>query len=424
MNRRKFLRGVSAASIGAGSMLFQGPWGFGIRLANASPIAGKVLVMVFQRGGCDGLNTVVPFGDADYYGLRPTIAVPRPGASASSALDLDGFFGLHPSLSALRPIWDLGHLGVLPAVQYPDASRSHFTGQRLIESGAPQEGLDGWLNRYLQSQLSPAVFSGVGVGTLPHSLTGRKRVTVIGSEVSFRLEVPAKEDPPLRARLAAAYDPGLADGRPTRTLVHEFGTKFLSDIALLSSIDLDAIPATAVYPNTGFGNSLRRVAQFIKLGRSEPVFAMDVAGVGIGGWDTHSMQGGGDANGRQARLLRDFGDSLAAFYNDLGDLRKDVLTLTQTEFGRTARENGSNGTDHGHAAAWFAIGGSVNGGIHGGRWPGLSRSALLNGNFLQHNVDYRDVYADVLKNHLGVGNAAAVLGSQPDGHVPTPIGLI
>ncbi len=424
MNRRHFLRGFSATAFGATALTLEHPFGFSLRFARAGTLPGRVLVVVFQRGGCDGLNTVVPFGDGDYYGLRPTIGVPAPGPAPECALNLDGFFGLHPSLDGLLPVWHQGELAVLPAVQYPDASRSHFSGQRLIESGAPAQELQGWLNAYLQTQSVQVGFGALGVGSLPHALQGAKRVSVLGDDVSFRLAVPAAEDAPLRRRLAAAYDPSLADSRAARTLLHEFGTRFLEDIALLNSIDLDAIPARADYPSTGFGRGMRRLAQFLKLGRQQPAFAIEAATINIGGWDTHSGQGGGEASGRQARRLQDFGDSLAAFYADLGELRDDVLTLTQTEFGRTAEENGSFGTDHGHAAAWFLLGPRVNGGHHVGTWPGLASHALLQGRYLDHTVDYRDVYADVLENHLGVADASQVLPDQDDGHVPTPIGLL
>ncbi len=420
--RREFLRFLATAGASTAAFALGGP--LRPRLAFGQGAAGRVLVVIFQRGGCDGLNTVVPYGDPDYYALRPSIAVPPPAAgNAAAAVALDGFgapssfFGLHPGLAPLLRVWSDGHLAVLPATHYPDASRSHFDGQGNVESGAATATVDGWLNRHLVSLPRPAALRAVGVGDeLPHALRGPLVVSAFNDLASFRLGLPADEEQALLTDLGRVYSQSADDGRAYRELVLGHGRAVVNDLAVLSGIDPNGYqPANgAAYPASPFGRQLRQIAQVIKSD-----LGLEVAALSIGGWDTHSNQGGGEGSGQQARRHQDFAGGIAALYDDLGAGIADVTILTMTEFGRTAAQNGSFGTDHGNASAWFVAGGDVRGGIYGS-WPGLASDQLSNGRYLSHSVDFRDIMGDVLSHHLGSSDLATIL----PGHSYQPLGII
>ena len=422
MNRREFLRFLLSASAGTAAVAFANP--LRPRLAFAQSSSGKTLVVIFQRGGCDGLNTVIPYGDANYYTLRPRIAVPRPNAAdPNAALALNGFgapsnfFGLHPSLSPLLPIWNAGQLAVLPATQYPNATQSHFDGQETIESGADSATLDGWLNRHLITVPRPAPLRAVGFGDeLPHALRGAVVVSAFNDIANFTLGLPAAQEQALLTDLNRVYSQNPGNAKAYRALVHDSGRAVVNDLAILSGINTGSYtPANgAVYPNSFFGRQIRQVAQLIKAG-----VGLEVAALGIGGWDTHNGQGGGESTGQQARRHQDFAGGIAALRTDLGSsLMRDVTIMTMTEFGRTAADNGSGGTDHGHAAAWFVAGGSVRGGVYG-TWPGLATANLVRGRYLNHSVDFRNVMGDVLVRHLGNNATGDVL----PGFTYQPLGL-
>jgi uncharacterized protein (DUF1501 family) len=416
MDRRQFIRQL--ATVSAGTMAFASLDPLRPRLRIAEAAGGKTLIVIFQRGGCDGVNTVIPYGDAAYAGLRPTIRVPAPNAAdPRAALDLDGYFGLHPGLAGLLPIWQAGDLAVLPACHYPDASQSHFDGQQFIESGAPLSTLDGWLNRHLVSLPRPAALRAAGFGSeLPHALRGQQTVSSFNDIAEFSTELPTDTETALLSDLTRVYNQTPDSARAYRDLVYGSGRVMVNDLSVLSVIDVGSyVPANgAVYPATTLGRQLRQVAQLIKQD-----LGLEVAALGIGGWDTHADQGNGDPAAQQARRHQDFGGSIGAFYADLGPLMADVVVLTMTEFGRTARENGSRGTDHGHAAAWFVAGGSVTGGVYG-TWPGLGASQLLYGRYLDHSVDFRDVMGEVLTRHLGSTDLATIL----PGHTFAPVGFL
>ncbi|MCH9673123.1 MAG: DUF1501 domain-containing protein, partial [Gammaproteobacteria bacterium] len=332
MKRRNFLRtlgmgtGAAMASVTGGSMF---------RFAQAQVANPKILIVVFQRGGCDGLNTVVPYGDGEYYNLRPSIRILPPSANAQSAIDLDGFFGLHPGLAPFKPLYDSGVLAVMPATHYPDASRSHFDGQDNLESGGTEPEF-GWLNRYLEVS-SGAGMRAIGVGgSLPHALKGNEVVSVFDNLTSFTLDLPPDEEQFILQRIAAVYGQTADPTKRYRELLHTVGRTVVNDLATINSIaDPNSYQPEfgANYPGTRFGRQLRQTAQLIKEG-----LGLEVASLGLGGWDTHDGQGG--AAGRQADLHADFAGSIAAFYQDLGARTSDVVILTMTEFGRTARENG------------------------------------------------------------------------------------
>ncbi len=416
MDRRKFLRQLATVSAGTMAIGALDPLRPRLRIAQAAN--GKTLVVVFQRGGCDGVNTVIPFGDPAYASLRPTIRVPAPSASdPRSALDLNGFLGLHPGLAGLHAIWQAGDLAVIPACQYPNASQSHFDGQQFIESGASDPSIDGWLSRHIVAVPKPATMRAAGFGSeLPQSLRGQAIVSSFNDVAEFTTGLPDDQEESLVDALGRVYAQAPDVSRAYRELVQNSGRVMVSDLDVLSAIDTGAyVPENgAVYPNTGFARQLKQIAMLVKQD-----LGLEVACLSIGGWDTHADQGNGDANGQQARRHQEFGGSIQAFWQDLGARMSDVVLLTMTEFGRTAAENGSRGTDHGHASAWFVVGGSLTPGVYGA-WPGLASNQLLDGRYLQHSVDYRDVMGEILLQHLGNTDLTPIF----PGHTHAPVGFL
>jgi uncharacterized protein (DUF1501 family) len=421
MKRRQFIKGLLAIA-GTNTLLSGNPLSFKVNSANAAQ--GKTLVSIFQRGGCDGLNAIIPYTEERYYQLRPTIAIRPPDLTdAEAALDINGQFGFHPGLAPLLPIYQAGKLAILPTVHYPNASRSHFSGQHLIES-AQQEaiyegaGADGWLNRHLQTQPTAASFRAVGFGDeLSQSLRGEATAATLTSLEGFSLSVAPDEESLLLERMDQVYhqDSGVNSANPGKALLHRFGIKVTQDMDVIREIrNQPYLPANgAVYPNTAFGLSMMEIAQLIRAG-----IGLEVATTTVGGWDNHSDQGGGQTSGRQFRSHDNFARSIAAFHLDLGEMMKDVVLLSQTEFGRTAAENGSGGTDHGYASSWYVMGGNTKSGIYGD-WPGLEEDQLQQGRFLKQTVDYRDIYAEILTQHLQ-NNA---LNTLLPGHDVNPLGL-
>ncbi|HEB56306.1 MAG TPA: DUF1501 domain-containing protein [Gammaproteobacteria bacterium] len=397
MNRRQFVKGIFAASAGCAGFISGGIHGPLFRYAHAE--TRKTLVVIFQRGGCDGLNTCIPYRETRYYELRPTVAVPPPKASdATSALDLDGFFGFHPGLASLQPIFNAGNLAVLPAVHYPESSRSHFDSQYFIESAANRRRLDGWLNRHLNSlpntpQLRSVAFAEI----MPQSLRGKAPVSLFKELREFKFNIDRKIETKMIENLQAFNLPTPGETRPYRTWLHQTGRALLNDMELVYSLSEQKYKPskTAAYPDTLYGRQLQQTAQLIKANVGLEVVTLD-----INGWDTHAGQGNGEATSRHYLKLKEFADGIAALYTDLGEKMNDVVIMSYTEFGRTAKENASHGTDHGNACTWFLAGKSVNGGIHG-EWPGLENDQLFRGRYLDFTIDYRDIMGDILTHHLG-----------------------
>lgn len=413
MNRREFLRRFMVGSLTTTAFLSGAPLCLNLRAASGT--SGKTLVVIFQRGGCDGLNTVVPYGESEYYNLRPTIAVPPPGQGG--ALDLDGFFGLHPSLAPLHTIYQEETMAVLPAVHYADASRSHFSSEYYIESGSPYGTTDGWLNRHLTSMPAEGSFRAVAFRNgLPHAFRGEANVSTFTDLDDLGLEGPKSVAADFAARMRRIFSQSIDAGDVNRAALHVSGQTILNNIDSLSEIDTANYQPEngAVYPENSYGRQLRQTAQLIK-----EEAGLELVTIDHPSWDTHSHQGGAEADGAQSRKHQNFAQGINALYTDLGSRMDDVLILTMTEFGRTAQENASAGTDHGHAGAWFVIGGQVNGGIFGS-WPGLSPSQLYLGRYLDHTIDFRDVMAEVLVGHLGNKDLETVL----PGHTRTPIGFL
>ena len=409
MKRRNFLKGLAAMPVIGRSALSAGGLLSGVGSALANSFEGKTLVVIFQRGGCDGLNTVVPYGEDEYYRLRPDIAIARPGSGAGGALDLDGFFGLHPAMSAMHEIYQQGHLAVLPTVHYHDGNRSHFTSQDFIESGTPgTQRADGWLNRYLASRSQEADMRAVSFGSLVHALKGSKPVAAIDS-----LDAPISGlDNQVLGQLSAIYQQPVASALKERLLLKQHGELALDNLLVLDQYRQQSYSPDngAVYPETGYGRQLRDIARLVKARAG-----LEVAAVNIGGWDNHSGQGG--AQGFQANRLSEFSNGIAALYKDLGAAyMNDVVILTMTEFGRTAKQNASGGTDHGNASSWFVIGQQVNGGIYG-EWPGLSPEQLYLERYLAHSTAFTDIFGEIIVKHFN--HASSLAGVLPGSHYQT-----
>jgi uncharacterized protein (DUF1501 family) len=392
MNRRLFLKGTGLTMFGAGVA----PVWLARAAADTTQTKSrkKVLVAIFQRGAVDGLNMVIPVGDPHYYKLRPSIAIPK-----ASALELDGFFGLHPAMAPLKPLWDSRQLAIVHASGSPDPTRSHFDAQDYMESGTPgrKSTADGWLNRALPATKSaPSPVRAVSIGTnLPRTLRGANPAVAIGNLNEFRIrqEQPAAT---FEDMYASTVDKVLkGSGRDTFDAVH-----------LLESIQKTPYqPASGVrYPGGRLSQSLQQIARLIKADAG-----LEVAFADMGGWDTHVNEVGFDpSQGQLANLLGQFAGALGAFTRDLGDRMEDVLIVTMSEFGRTARENGNRGTDHGHANAMLVMGGSVNGGKIHGEWPGLAPEQLWEGRDLAVTTDFRDVLGAVVQTHLGLTQLSKV----------------
>jgi len=420
MQRRTFVKSGALALVTMGlSPSFLRRSAFAQDLARGAATrgarGGRTLVCLFQRGAADALNVVVPFGDRSYSRLRPTIAIPEPGRP-NGALDLDGFFGLHPALAPLKPLWDRGMLAPVHAVGSPSATRSHFDAQDFMETGTPDvKGTrDGWLNRYLALRgtceagcgthaaggptarlvdahghpVAPSPFRAVAMTPqTPRILDGPAPTVAMNAIDEFTIRASGSD---AERRLEALYTTGAAD------LIHASGSEMFEAMKVLRAADPRRYaPAHgAAYPRSQFGQRLLQIAQLIKAD-----VGLEVAFVDVGGWDTHVNQGG--ATGQLANRLRDFGASIAAFVADLGDRMDDVLVLTMSEFGRTARQNGNGGTDHGHAGSMFAIGGRVRARTVLGRWPGLAPEQLNEGRDLALTTDFRAVFSEVAQRHLG-----------------------
>ena len=403
MNRRFFLKSGSIALASVGLSLSAPSFLERIALGNALP-AGKrkTLIAIFQRGAVDGLNMVVPFGESSYYSSRPSIAIakPEPG-KAETAINLDGFFGLHPSMGAFKPLWDSKRLAIIHASGSPDNTRSHFDAQDYMESATPgvKSTSDGWLNRYLRSKQDPerSLFRAVSMTKqMPRVLQGRASAVAMSNLSDFAIRA-GKSSADLQGGFEAIY------AREKNDSLAGMGRETFEAVNYLKKVN----PAQyqpengSQYPRNPFGNSLLQIAQLIKAG-----VGLEIAFTEIGGWDTHVNQG--NSRGQLANLLQQFSHGIAALYQDLGQRMDDVVVLTMSEFGRTVRENGNRGTDHGHANAMFVMGNSVRGGKVYGQWPGLKSDQLYQERDLALTTDFRDVFGEVATRHLGSTDAKTV----------------
>ncbi len=415
ITRRIFMRGGALAVVGTAmvpALLTRAV------LAQTEGVRrGKRLVVVFQRGAVDGLNMVVPYQESAYYSLRSSIAI-----QPKDVVDLDGRFGLHPAMASLKPLWDAKELAIVHACGSPDPTRSHFDAQDYMESGTPgvKATTDGWLNRALavapvESKRGEPVsaFRAISLGeTVPRTLAGQVPAVAVGRVDNFGVHDPAgfqsgnHAGPQLSPSAAV---PSGADGfasmyaESVNSILHGTGAETFDAIRMLRS----AAPANyqpahgAVYPNNSFGDNMKGIAQLMKAN-----LGVEVAFAEMGGWDTHQNQGG--ATGQLAGRLREWSDSLAAFRRDMGQDGEDIVLVTMSEFGRTVRQNGTGGTDHGHANVMLVLGASVRGGQVYGRWPGLDAGALNEDRDLAVTTDFRQVLAEAAASTLRVRSMQTV----------------
>jgi uncharacterized protein (DUF1501 family) len=396
-DRRFFLKSTGLALAGLGFAP-----GF-LRRALATTDAGrkKVLVAIFQRGAVDGLSMIPPIGEGRYYDLRPTIAIARPGTGDAGASALDDRFGLHPALKALQPFWKDGSLAVVHGVGSPDPTRSHFDAQDYLDAGTPgiKSTGDGWLNRALQveEEDDASAFRAVAFQpNLPRSLAGRAPALAMNALAEFKVRA-GRETSAVASDFASLYE-GAGDATLKTT-----GRETFDSVKILRDANPERFAPEngAVYPQGPLGRRLKEIAQLIRAD-----VGLEVAATDCGGWDTHAGQGAG--TGQLASRLGEFGAALSAFATDLGARMADVCLVTMTEFGRTAKENGTRGTDHGHGSVMLVLGGGVKGRRILTRWKGLREQDLWEGRDLAVTTDHREVLGEVLASHLGVRNLAAV----------------
>lgn len=417
--RRQFMRATGSAAIFGGLAP--------LHLLAASPPdlrpvrKGKTLVAVFLRGGIDGLNFVVPHGDAHYYKHRKAIAIPRPSGDPNTCRDLDGFFGLHPAAASLVPLFKDHGARALQAVGYANNTRSHFEEQDTWETGVIGNSLssDGWLNRHLASSTGHGSIRAVAIGgNLPRILRGRAPAYAIRGIADLSMpQMPGDADV-LRAALETAYCTKPDAGRGALTeLLSQTAAATLEGTRQLEAIAKQGYkPANgANYGKSAIALQFREAARLIKSGVGTELIQLD-----YGGWDTHNNQG--NVTGGYAIRLRELSDAMAAFTKDLGDAMSDVLVLTLSDFGRTVAENGTNGTDHGWANCMIALGGGLAKSDKPvlGEWPGLAPEQLHQKRDLQHTTDFRDVLAEAVSSHLGNPNTAHVIPN----HECRPVGLV
>ena len=407
-SRRIFLKngGLALVSLGFAPE-------FLARTAAAADARRKVLITIFQRGAVDGLNMIVPFGDRAYYKARPSIALGQPGSGPGAVVDLDGFFGFHPRLAPLEPFYRAGTLAIVHACGSPDATRSHFDAQDYMETATPgvKSTTDGWLNRYLHAREHQAAtpFRAVAVAPqLPRSLQGLAPALAIGQIDRFGIR-GGQNTEMMQSSFESEYA-AAADRVLNTTSRDAFGA-----IRMLRDTDpARYAPANgAVYPASPYGQALKQIAQLIKAD-----LGLEIAFAESTNWDHHANEGA--ATGQLATRLDDLGRGIAALARDLGDRMQEVVILTMSEFGRTVGENGNRGTDHGHGNAMMVLGGGVRGGKIYGRWPGLAPEQRHEGRDLAITTDFRAVFNEVVKAHMGLTDTRLVFPGFKEG---APLGL-
>lgn len=404
MDRRHFL---GRTALGTAATLAAPAWLPRVSLAGTAGSGRDTLVVIFLRGGADGLTLCVPYGDAELYSRRPALGI-RPPGNPNGATDLDGFFGLAPASVPLLPAYQAGHLAFVHATGLSDPSRSHFDMQNWMEfgvTGATSGGVStGWLGRYLQS-IAPSgsgLLRGIGIGSsLPKTLAGGPNCVPVPDPGAFVLPGAAGTATARRNALTSMYQGEPAPLGPTA--IDTFAT-----IDLLGTIDFDnyAPFGGATYPATPFGDALKSAAALIKASIGVEAIEID-----LGGWDLHSALG--PISGTMATKMDELSRALAAFHTDMDDLSGTlgrVTLVAMSEFGRRAGENASAGADHGHGNCLIVVGGHVNGGQVIANWPGLATNSLDNGD-LAITVDYRDVMAEILQDRMACTSLGTVFPS-------------
>lgn len=374
----------------------------------AGDVKADIIIYVFQRGAADGLNLVVPYADTDYYANRPNLAIPAPGSGEGSSIDLDGFFGLNPDLSALLPMFNNGDLAMIHACGSQDLTHSHFETQAFIDRGIVDDTIDtGWLARYANSYTneSETAFKSIAMSAaVPPSLSGTQRVVALNSIEGFKILALESESELISNQLLDLFS--------GENSLDKAAQATFSAVDIVAEINPDNFPVEndAQYPDSDFANRLKDLALLIKSD-----VGIEIASVDIGGWDTHDAQAP-----TLTILAQDYSNSIAAFYYDMGDRMDNISIVTITEFGRRATENGSGGTDHGTGNVAFVMGGGVNGGVVYRDWPGLASNDLVGPGDLAATTDYRTIIAELMDKRLFYTDHETLF---PDFEVPDYLGL-
>jgi uncharacterized protein (DUF1501 family) len=390
--RRRLVQGAGWVGVAAlGTQLVT------TRVAFADPATTKhTLIVIFLRGGMDGLSVVVPGNDANYHAMRPNIGIP-----AASLLAADRGFGLNPAMAPVYPFWQSGKMAAVHAVSSTDLSRSHFQAQDCLERGASSVAVrTGWLDRVLAQMGPGSTFRAIAQGSaLPRSLVGTESKIVLNGVRDFRIDgydgVRSQTMDALKT-LYTGLDHPLA----------QTAANTLSALATAQKLASKGYTPAAgvVYPGGQIADQLRDLAQLVKANVGLRVAALDV-----GGWDMHTNIGRVDG-GDMKNHLGELSAALGAFATDLGPQLDNTTIITMTEFGRRVQENGNAGADHGHGGVMLLLGGGLNGGKVHGKWPGLSSGSLDQGDLAGAN-DYRDVLSEMLATRFGVTNAPAIFPS-------------
>ncbi|BBM87783.1 DUF1501 domain-containing protein [Candidatus Uabimicrobium amorphum] len=397
MTRRYFLKSAGLLSLYCGLSPILAD------IEDVKVTRNKTLVVIFLRGGMDGLNFIVPYNDPHYYQLRNSLAIPKSGENA--ALDLDGFFGLHPKAASLAPFFAEGSAVALHAVGYSQNTRSHFEEQDVWETGVIGNTVnsDGWLNRHLLTSEGHGPIRAISIGdNLPRILRGKAPAYSIRGLDNLAIPKELQESQ-MMAALESAYS-SPTDKNNAAYQLSQAGKETLDSIEILQKVANNPYNPKVTYPNTPLGKKLQQTAQLIKAN-----IGIEVVEIDYGGWDTHRQQGG--VNGRYANMVQNLSQSISSFAKDLQSKLDDVLVITISDFGRTARENGTRGTDHGWANCMFVMGGGVKKQKKPiiANWPGLAPEQLYQGRDLKHTIDFRDVLAEVVGTHLGNNNLQKIL---------------
>ena len=399
MHRRDLLKAAALGSalwfpVGRHAMALARP---------AAQAAQPRLVVILLRGAMDGLSVVAPYADPDYARARPDLALAKPG-SADGLLDLDGRFGLHPALAPLMPLWQKGQLGFVQASGSHDPTRSHFDAQDYMETGTPgrKSTQDGWLNRLMQAwpasaELGASASRAVSVGAvLPRIWQGSYTLAILPS-VAAVARLGVLDKPRVASAFEKLYAGDDAMGRAYRE-ARQARQEVRASMEDDHGPEMNDVDRGAPLPN-GLPDDAARLSQVM---RNDP--RVQMAFLALGGWDTHSGQG--TVKGRLANGLAPLARGLAELAQGLGPVWQDTVVMVMSEFGRTVRQNGTGGTDHGHGNVMMLAGGRVHGGKVHGEWPGLESRALYEGRDLAITTDFRDVIANVMARHLRLPDSA------------------
>jgi uncharacterized protein (DUF1501 family) len=388
MNRRQFL--LQSSLFSTTSLMTIGTHGWAARSIVAVDPNPHRLVVVFLRGAIDGLSVVIPYREPTYYTDRPRIAIPQPG-QANGALDLDGQFGLHPALSPLLPLWQQKSLAFFHACGSNDETRSHFDAQDYLESGTPgvKSTRDGWMNRLLGVVSDKNPIQAVSVGaTTPRILLGKRAVANLasGRNAGSRMQID-------RPQVATAFD-RLYGNNDVLGRTYREGRVARAELLKDLQAEMQMANNGATLPN-GFPGDTQRLARLMA---RDP--RIQVSFLAVGGWDTHINQGA--SQGYLARNLTQLGKGLVALQEGLGSVYQNTTIVVMSEFGRTVKENGNGGTDHGHGNVMWLLGGGIRGGKVYGKWAGLDAAQRYQGRDLAVTTDFRDVLGTVLTRRLAV----------------------